>query len=210
MARSFADMEIPYIVDLLGTFVFAVSGALAAFGKKMYQDIFGVSFTAFITAIGGGTLRDIILGVHPLAWVTDEAYLIAILIAVLLVVFFRRYIKKIPKTLFLLDTVGVALYTILGVQKALALDVNPIAAVILGMVSAVFGGVLRDTLINEVPLIFKKEIYATACLAGAFLFVLLNYLKVDSDISFFAGIVLIILVRIISVRYKIALPKIED
>lgn len=203
-------MQIPYIVDLLGTFVFAISGALAAFGKKMYQDIFGVSFTAFITAIGGGTLRDIILGVHPLTWVADESYLIAIFVAVLLVVFFRRYIKKIPRTLFLLDTVGVALYTILGVQKALAHDVNPIAAVILGMVSAVFGGVLRDTLINEIPLIFKKEIYATACLAGAFLFVLLNYLKVDGDISFFAGIVLIIVIRIISVRYKIALPKIED
>ena len=203
-------MQIPYIVDLLGTFVFAVSGALAAFGKKLYQDIFGVAFTAFITATGGGTLRDVILGVHPLAWVADEKYIIAIFIAVLLVVFFKRYIKKIPKTLFLLDTVGVALYTILGVQKALALEVNMLAAVLLGMVSAVFGGVLRDTLINEIPLIFKKEIYATACLAGAFLFVLLNYLKVDSDVSFFAGIVLIILVRIISVRYKIALPQIDD
>ena len=203
-------MEIPYIVDLLGTFVFAISGALAAFGKKMYQDIFGVSFTAFITATGGGTLRDVILGVHPLAWVVDEKFIIAIFIAVLLVVFFRRYIKKIPKTLFFLDTLGVALYTILGVQKALALEVNALAAVLLGMVSAVFGGVLRDTLINEIPLIFKKEIYATACLAGAFLFVLLNYLKVDSNISFFAGIVLIIVIRIISVRYKIALPKIEE
>ena len=209
-ARSFVYMQVPYIVDLLGTFVFAISGALAAFGKKMYQDIFGVSFTAFITATGGGTLRDIILGVHPLTWVADESYLIAIFVGVLLVIFFRRYIKKIPKTLFLLDTVGVALYTILGVQKALAHDVNPIAAVLLGMVSAVFGGVLRDTLINEIPLIFKKEIYATACLAGAFLFVLLNYLKVDSNICFFAGIVLIILIRIISVRYKIALPKIEE
>ena len=202
-------MEIPYIVDLLGTFVFAVSGALAAFGKKMYQDIFGVSFTAFITATGGGTLRDIILGVHPLAWVADESYLIAIFVAVLLVVIFKGYIKKIPKTLFFLDTLGVALYTILGVQKALSYDVNPIAAVLLGMVSAVFGGVLRDTLINEIPLIFKKEIYATACLAGAFLFVLLNYLEVDSNISFFAGIFLIIIIRVISVRYKIALPKID-
>jgi len=203
-------MEVPYIVDLLGTFVFAISGALAAFGKKMYQDIFGVSFTAFITATGGGTLRDIILGVHPLAWVADESYLIAIFVGVLLVVFFRRYIKKIPKTLFLLDTIGVALYTILGVHRIMTKKINPLAAVLLGMFSAVFGGVLRDTLINEIPLIFKKEIYATACLAGAFLFVLLNYLKVDNNISFFAGIVLIIVIRIISVRYKIALPKIEE
>lgn len=203
-------MQIPYYVDLLGTFVFAISGALAAFGKKLYQDIFGVSFTAFITAIGGGTLRDIILGIHPLAWVADANYIIAIIAAVVLTVLFKKYIKRIPRTLFLLDTVGVALYTILGVQKSLANDVNAIAAIILGMVSAVFGGVLRDTLINEIPLIFKKEIYATACLAGAGLFVLLNHYGVDMDINFFAGVALIILIRIISVKYKIALPKLED
>lgn len=202
-------MQIPYYVDLLATLVFAISGALAAFGKKLYQDIFGVSFTAFITAIGGGTLRDIILGIHPLAWVEDGNYIIAILVGVLLTVFFRKFIKKIPRTLFLLDTLGVALYTILGVQKSLAHEVNPIAAIILGMVSAVFGGVLRDTLINEIPLIFKKEIYATACLAGAFLFVILNHYRVHPDINFFAGVVLIIVIRIISVKYKIALPKLE-
>jgi uncharacterized membrane protein YeiH len=202
-------MEIPYYVDLIATFVFAISGALAAFGKKMYEDIFGVAFTGFITAVGGGTLRDIILGVHPLAWVADGNFIIAIIAGVLLTVFFRRFIKKIPRTLFVLDTVGVALYTILGVQKSLALNVNPIAAIILGMVSAVFGGVLRDTLINEIPLIFKKEIYATACLAGAGLFVLLNHYGMDADINFFSGFILIILIRIISVKYRIALPKLD-
>jgi len=203
-------MQIPYYVDLLGTLVFAISGALAAFAKKLYQDIFGVSFTAFITAIGGGTLRDIILGVHPLSWIADGNYIIAIIAGVLLTVFFKQYIKRIPRTLFLLDTLGVAIYTILGVQKSLSHEVNPIAAVILGMVSAVFGGVLRDTLINEIPLIFKKEIYATACLAGAFLFVILNHYGVQADINFFAGVGLIILIRVISVKYKIALPKLED
>lgn len=203
-------MQIPYYIDLLGTLVFAISGALAAFGKKLYEDIFGVSFTAFVTAIGGGTLRDIFLGVRPLAWIRDGNYIIAIIAGVLLTVFFKQYIKRIPRTLFLLDTVGVAIYTILGVQKSLALDVHPIAAIILGMVSAVFGGVLRDTLINEIPLIFKKEIYATACLAGAGLFVLLNYYKVDIDINFFSSVALIIIIRVISVKYKIALPKLED
>lgn len=203
-------MQIPYFVDLLGTFVFAISGALAAFGKKLYQDLFGVAFTAFITAVGGGMLRDIILGIRPLPWVADGNYVIAIILAVLLTVGFKNYIKRIPRTLFLLDTIGVALYTILGVQKSLANDVNAIAAIILGMVSAVFGGVLRDTLINEIPLIFKREIYATACLAGAGLFVLLNHYGVDADINFFAGVALIIIIRVISVRYKIALPKLDD
>lgn len=202
-------MQIPYFVDLIATFVFAISGALAAFGKKMYEDIFGVAFTGFITAVGGGTLRDIILGVHPLAWVADGNFIIAIIAGVLLTVFFKRFIKRIPRTLFILDTVGVALYTILGVQKSLSLDVNPIAAIILGMVSAVFGGVLRDTLINEIPLIFKKEIYATACLAGAGLFVLMNHYGIDADINFFAGFILIIIIRIISVKYRIALPKLD-
>ena len=92
-------MQIPYYVDLLGTMVFAISGALAAFGKKLYQDIFGVSFTAFVTAIGGGTLRDIFLDLHPLAWIKDGNYIIAIITGVMLTVFFRRYIKKIPRTL---------------------------------------------------------------------------------------------------------------
>ena len=202
-------MQIPYFVDLIATFVFAISGALAAFGKKMYEDIFGVAFTGFITAVGGGTLRDIILGVHPLAWVADGNFIIAIIAGVLLTVFFKRFIKRIPRTLFILDTVGVALYTILGVQKSLSLDVNPIAAIILGMVSAVFGGVLRDTLINEIPLIFKKEIYATACLAGAGLFVLMNHYGIDADINFFAGFSLIIIIRIISVKYRIALSKLD-
>ena len=113
-------MQIPYYVDLLGTLVFAISGALAAFGKKLYQDLFGVSFTAFITAIGGGTLRDIILGVHPLSWIADGNYIIAIIAGVLLTVFFKQYIKRIPRTLFLLDTLGVAIYTILGGQKSLS------------------------------------------------------------------------------------------
>ena len=203
-------MQVPYLVDLTASLVFAISGALAAYGKLLYKDIFGVAFTAFITATGGGTLRDIILGVHPLTWVADGNYLIAILSGVLLTIFFKGYIKKIPKTLFLLDTVGVALYTILGVQKSLAHDVNPIAAVILGMVSAVFGGVLRDTLLNEIPLIFKKEIYATACIAGAFLFVLLNFYGADRNFNFFASISLIIIIRVIAVRYKIALPKLEE
>jgi len=183
---------------------------LAARGKKMYVDIFGVSLTGFITAIGGGTLRDIILDIHPLAWIRDGNYLIVIGAAVITSVFFSRSISKIPTTIFLVDTVGISLYTILGVQKSLAVGVNPIAAVILGMVSAVFGGVIRDTLINEIPIIFRKEIYASACLAGAFLYVLLNYFGVGPNLSFFSSIALIVLIRLVAVKYKIALPKITD
>jgi uncharacterized membrane protein YeiH len=203
-------MQIPYYVDLLGVFAFALSGALAARGKKMYVDIFGVSFTGFITAIGGGTLRDIILDVHPLTWIRDGNYLIVIGAAVITSIFFSRSIAKIPKTIFFVDTVGISLYTILGVQKSLAVGVNPIAAIILGMVSAVFGGVIRDTLINEIPIIFRKEIYASACLAGAFLYVLLNYFGASPNVCFFSSIGMIVFIRLVAVKYKIALPKIQD
>lgn len=202
-------MQIPYYIDLLGVFVFAISGALAAYGKQMYNDIFGVAFTAFITAIGGGTIRDITLGVHPLAWVADGNYLIVIFAAVLITVSFRKRLVRLRRTLFLFDTIGIGLYTILGVQKSLTYNVNPLAAVILGMFTAVFGGVIRDTLINEIPLIFRKEIYATACLAGAVIFVILDHFGIDSNISSISGILVIITIRIIAVKYSIALPKVD-
>lgn len=175
-------MQLPYYIDLLGTLVFAVSGALAASDKNMYRDIFGVSFTGFVTAVGGGSLRDMILGTRP-AWVADGNYLIVITLGVLVAVFYKYYIFKFRRTFFLFDTMGIALYTVVGVLKSLEHGVSPLAAIILGMFSAVMGGVIRDTLINEIPLIFRKEIYATACLSGAALFVLLRFLGVNDNIN---------------------------
>jgi len=199
-------MQLPYYIDLLGTLVFAVSGALAASDKNMYKDIFGVTFTGFVTAVGGGTLRDMILGVRP-TWVVDGNYLIAITIGVLFAIAFKYYIIKFRRTFFIFDTIGIALYTVVGVQKSLAFDVSPLAAIIMGMFSAVMGGVIRDTLINEIPLIFKKEIYATACLSGAAIFVVLKFLKVDDNINSFVSVFIIIFIRVISVKYHLTLPK---
>lgn len=200
-------MQLPYYIDLIGTLVFAVSGALAASDKNMYRDIFGVTFTGFVTAVGGGTLRDMILGVRP-TWVVDGNYLIAITLGVIIAISFKYYILKYRRTFFLFDTLGIALYTVVGVQKALFYDVAPLAAIIMGMFSAVMGGVIRDTLINEVPLIFKKEIYATACLSGAAVFVLLKLLNVDDNMNSFISVVVIILIRTISVKYQLTLPKV--
>lgn len=199
-------MQLPYYIDLLGTLVFAISGALAASDKNMYKDIFGVTFTGFVTAVGGGTLRDMILGVRP-TWVVDGNYLIAITIGVLFAIAFKYYIIKFRRTFFLFDTIGIALYTVVGVQKSLAFEVSPLAAIIMGMFSAVMGGVIRDTLINEIPLIFKKEIYATACLSGAAIFVVLKLLKVDDNINSFVSVFIIIFIRVISVKYHLTLPK---
>jgi uncharacterized membrane protein YeiH len=200
-------MQLPYYIDLIGTLVFAVSGALAASDKNMYRDIFGVTFTGFVTAVGGGTLRDMILGIRP-TWVVDGNYLIAITIGVLIAISFKYYILKYRRTFFLFDTLGIALYTVVGVQKALLFDVAPLAAIIMGMFSAVMGGVIRDTLINEVPLIFKKEIYATACLSGASVFVLLKLLQVDDNMNSFISVSVIILIRTFAVKYQLTLPKV--
>jgi len=200
-------MQLPYYIDLIGTLVFAVSGALAASDKNMYRDIFGVTFTGFVTAVGGGTLRDMILGIRP-TWVVDGNYLIAITIGVIIAITFKYYILKYRRTFFLFDTLGIALYTVVGVQKALLFGVAPLAAIIMGMFSAVMGGVIRDTLINEVPLIFKKEIYATACLSGASVFVLLKLFQVDDNMNSFISVSVIILIRTFAVKYQLTLPKV--
>ena len=200
-------MQLTYYIDLLGTLVFAISGVLASSDKNMYRDMFGVSFVGFVTAVGGCTLRDMILGVRPV-WVGDGNYLIVITVGILVAIFFKYYIFKFRRTFFVFDTMGIAFYTIVGVQKSLAFGVSPLAAIILGLFSAVMGGVIRDTLINEVPLIFRKEIYATACLSGAALFVILKSVGVDDNVNAFCGVIIIFTVRTLSVQYKWTLPKV--
>ncbi|MEZ4906049.1 MAG: trimeric intracellular cation channel family protein [Spirosomataceae bacterium] len=202
-------MSLPPYIDMIGVLVFAISGALAASDKKMYQDLFGVFFTGFITAMGGGTLRDVTLGIYPVAWVKDVNYLIFIALGVVITVLFKKSILRLHKIIFLLDTVGIGVYTILGVQKSLQHGVNPFAAIILGMISAVFGGVIRDTLINELPLIFQKEIYATACMAGGVVFVLLDFYDIHTGWNALGCISLIIIIRLIAVKYRLSLPKID-
>lgn len=200
-------MQLPYYIDLLGTLMFAVSGSLAASDKNMYRDIFAVTFIGFVTAVGGGSLRDLILDTRP-AWVEDGYYLLAITFGVMVSITFRYYFLKFRRTLFLFDTLGIALYTVVGVQKSLVFGVSPAAAIVLGMFSAVMGGVLRDTLINEMPVIFRKEIYATACLSGAALFILLQFFGADDNINAFMSVLLIIAVRLMAVKYQWTLPKV--
>ena len=200
---------ISYYFNLFGVVMFAISGALAASDKNMYKDLFGVSFTAFATAVGGGTLRDIILGAHPIAWVADNNYLIAITAGIVLMIIFRKLLVKIPKILLVFDTIGIAIYTIIGMEKALALDVAPLAAVVMGLFTAVMGGVIRDTLINEIPQIFRKEIYATACIAGAAVYLLLKYTALTDLWCAITGILTIIAVRLAAIKFRWALPKVE-
>ena len=174
-------MEVLYILDIIGTFVFAISGIRLAAKKEL--DLFGAAVIGFVTAVGGGTTRDILLGNYPVGWVNNIIYPAIILAAVPFTYIFRKYIVNLKRTFFIFDTIGIGIFTILGLQKALDLGIHPAIAIVMGMVSAVIGGVIRDILCNEIPLIFRKEIYATACLSGALVFFLLREIGLSNEVN---------------------------
>jgi uncharacterized membrane protein YeiH len=200
-------MDLQYGLELVGTFVFAISGALAIREKE--HDLFGAGFTGFITAIGGGTLRDILLNSYPLVWVGNVQVLYAIFAGILMAFIFPTFLSRLRKTFFLFDTLGIGFFTVLGVEKALSLGVRPEIAAIMGMFSAVMGGVIRDTLTNEIPILFRKEIYASACLAGAVLYVVLNYYGLERDYNLLISMSVVISIRLISMRYQLSLPRLR-
>lgn len=201
-------MDIIYVLDIIGTFAFAISGALVA-SKKDF-DLFGVIIIAFVTAVGGGMLRDILINAHPINWIGDLNYIWTILIAVVITILFKSKIAPLSKTMFLFDTIGIGVFTILGLEKGLAYDLHPFVSLVMGMISAVFGGVIRDVLTNQVPLIFKKEIYALACLAGGAVYLLAINIPLSGPLSFIIGTSVVIIIRSIAVKFHLELPKIKD
>jgi len=199
-------MSIQYILEIVGTFSFAISGALAV-KDKTYQDWFAASFTAFISSIGGGTLRDILLDSYPLVWINDITIIYAIIAGIVITFIFYKYLIRLRKTLFFFDTCGIALFTIVGTEKALQLGVRPEIAAIMGIFTAVMGGVIRDVMTNEIPIIYRKEVYATACLAGACFYLILNKLAVERNVAFISASLLIIVIRILAVKYEWSVPR---
>lgn len=197
-------MALQYILELVGTFFFAISGALAI--QDDHDDLFGAGFLGFVTAIGGGTLRDIMLGSYPLVWIGDIYFLYAILAGVIIAYAFFNRLIGLRRTFVFFDTVGISFFTILGVEKALHLGVRPEIAAIMGMFSAVMGGVIRDILTKETPVLFRKEIYATACLFGAVLYLLLYRVGVDRDTNLLISSTSIFAVRLIAIKFKLSLP----
>jgi uncharacterized membrane protein YeiH len=201
-------MNFIYALDIAGTFAFAISGALVA-SKKDF-DIFGVLIIAFITAVGGGMLRDILINAHPINWIGDLNYIWTIIIAVVFSYLFKSKIAPLSKTMFLFDTIGLGVFTLLGLQKGLLFHLHPFVALVMGMVSAVFGGVLRDVLTNEVPLIFKKEIYASACLAGGLTYLLLSYFPIIPNFQFSISVAVVVIIRTLAVKYNLELPRVKN
>lgn len=195
-----------FVTDILGTIAFAISGVLVAMDKKL--DLFGVFIIAFVTAVGGGTLRDILIGNTPVIWLQQITYLIVILGAVVFAILFREKLKYFRTSLFLFDTIGIGLYTMVGIEKGMEAGLLPIMCIALGTITASFGGVIRDILCNEIPVIFRKEIYATACVLGGVGYFLLRKLPFDDNYAYMAGIVIIIGIRLLAVKFKIALPNI--
>lgn len=197
-------MNLIYFFDLFGTLVFAISGVLAAVERKF--DLVGAFILGLVTAVGGGTLRDVLIGETPVGWMKDSNYLFIIFAALPICYYFQKNIRKLRKSTFVFDTIGIGLFTILGLQKTLGTGLSPAMAVLMGIVSATFGGVIRDVLSGEVPLIFRKEIYASACLVGALVFLLLEYFSPKGEYNMIPAIFAVIIIRYLAVKNNWSLP----
>ena len=195
-----------YIIDILGTIAFAISGVLVAFNKRM--DLFGILIIAFVTAVGGGTLRDLLLGEVPVSWMTDITYSYVIIGSAIFAILLRNKINYLRTSLFLFDTIGIGLYTVIGIEKGINAELHPLICIALGTITASFGGVIRDILCNEIPVIFRKEIYATACILGGVVYFLLVKLPIDGNLVFIISGSVVIAIRLVAVKFKIGLPSI--
>ncbi len=198
-------MQVFTIIDILGTVAFSISGVLTAMHKKM--DPFGILIIATVTSVGGGTLRDVLVGKLPVSWMLDMTFVYVIIITSIFAVVFRSKLRYFRKSLFLFDTIGIALYTTTGVQIGIGVGLHPLICIALGMISACFGGVLRDILCNEIPIIFRKEIYATACMLGGSVFITLKYFDIDNATAVIISGLIIIMIRVLAVVYKLQLPS---
>jgi len=200
-------MEKIYLtVDILGTVAFAISGVLVAMEKRL--DLFGVGIIALVTAIGGGTLRDMLIGNTPVTWTTTPLYMYIILGTVIVTILFQSRLKYLRTSLFLFDTIGIGFYTMIGINKGMEAGLEPLICITLGTITASFGGVLRDILCNEIPVIFRKEIYATACILGGVGYFLLRQTPMPEGYAYILGVVIVIGIRLAAVRYHITLPNI--
>jgi uncharacterized membrane protein YeiH len=196
-----------YYLNLFGTGVFAIGGALAAARKGM--DLFGVVVAAVLTGIGGGTLRDLCLGVHPVNWVTDSTGLqIAILFGFLTFIYVRfRQLEQIPNRLLnVADAVGLAVFTVLGCKAAIATGAGPLITIIMGMLTGSGGGIIRDAFSAEIPLFFRKEIYATACLMGGGAYLILLALPISDNWATLGGAGITLAIRLAAIYWQLSLP----
>jgi uncharacterized membrane protein YeiH len=200
-------LELLYWLDLFGVIVFAFSGALMA--GRYQLDPFGVVVLSAVTAIGGGTIRDVILQT-PVFWVKNPVYLYVILATAVLTIIFIRCPKRIPKRLLLVsDAFGLALFAVLGTEKALSLGAAVPVAIVMGTMSGVAGGMIRDVLCNVIPMILRKEIYATAAILGGTLYTLLLYFDLAQHIAIIGSILVVLSLRLAAIYWRVTLPAFD-
>jgi uncharacterized membrane protein YeiH len=194
------------LCDYSGTFAFAISGIRLASAKKF--DWFGAYVIGLVTAVGGGTLRDILLNATPF-WMEQTSYLTVSALALLFVIIFRKFVIRLTNTFFIFDAIGLGLFAVVGIVKTLEYGFPMWVAIVMGTITGSFGGMLRDILINEVPLIFRKDIYALACVLGGIIYYLCTFTGLSSPIIQFITAVSVFLTRIIAVKYHISVPVLK-
>ena len=195
------------IIEIAGTIAFAISGIRLAAAKEF--DWFGAVVVGFVTAIGGGTVRDLLLDVTPF-WMLNPVYLICSIIGLIVVIIFSRRLVRLDTPFFIFDTIGLALFVVVGVEKTILLGFPFWVAIIMGTITGVLGGILRDVLINEIPLVFRKEIYALACVLGGIVYSICYSLAFAGIACEIIAAVAIFLTRVLAVKYQWGLPKLKE
>jgi uncharacterized membrane protein YeiH len=198
-------MSLLFILDMIGTVAFAASGAWV--GVRTEMDLFGVVSLGMVTAIGGGTLRDLLLGDLPPFCLQNEIYFWVPATTAVLVFVMHRHLPNLVQPLLYLDAIGLGTFVVIGVSKALLFDTGPFGAVLMGVLTGTAGGVIRDILANEVPLILRQEIYASACILGGILLVILTRLDSPEQLNLLLVAGSVILIRVLAIRYNWSLPK---
>jgi Predicted membrane protein len=199
-------MSVSSLIDYAGTFAFAISGIRLASAKRF--DWFGAYVVGLVTAIGGGTTRDLLLNVTPF-WMQQPSYLIVTALALVSVILFGRFLIRLNNTFFIFDAIGLGLFVVVGIEKTLVAGFPFWVAIVMGMISGSIGGVIRDILINELPLIFRKDIYAMACVVGGLVYLACFKLAVSPVITQLSTAFSVILIRVFAVKYHISLPVLK-
>ena len=199
-------MEFINIIDYIGTFAFAISGIRLASAKKF--DWFGAYVVGVVTAVGGGTIRDILLNATPF-WMTQPSYMVISGLALLFVLVFRKYVIRLNNTFFIFDAVGLGLFAIVGIAKSIEFGFPFWVAIVMGTITGAFGGMMRDILINEEPLIFRKDIYALACVFGGLVYYGCDCMGVPLPLTQFIAAVAVFMARVLAVKYHVSLPALK-
>jgi len=197
--------ELFHFIDIIGVAAFSIAGVFAAMEKKL--DVFGIFIIAFVTAMGGGTLRDILIGDLPVNWMRSSNYGLIVFIVSVVTIVFNKVIRNLQRTLFVFDSLGLGFFTVAGIEKGIEFHLSGTICILLGTLTGCFGGVIRDISLNTIPVIFQKEIYAVACIIGGIAYFILIKMNLDHYTAASSCIIVVFLVRFFAVRYKLALPS---